>query len=127
MGNASSKHKHNKRSIGSRKIVAATSPVQYKKQETAVANDHQENIYVDDTYTEHIRTENIHTNIDSCIERLIQAGTSDHIGKTACITQPEMIAICRYAYDLFLSQPVNIIFLYRYMPRDNIFNRRYLN
>ncbi|KAI9354036.1 Metallo-dependent phosphatase-like protein [Pilaira anomala] len=52
------------------------------------------------------REENIHADIDSCIDRLIKAGSHrNNIGRHVCITQPEMIAICRYAYDIFLGQP----------------------
>ncbi|OBZ80308.1 Serine/threonine-protein phosphatase PP-Z1, partial [Choanephora cucurbitarum] len=46
-----------------------------------------------------------HADIDSCIQRLLAAGKSRHIGKSVCLDQNEVIAICRYAYDLFLSQP----------------------
>ncbi|KAI7889152.1 Metallo-dependent phosphatase-like protein [Mucor mucedo] len=108
MGNAASKHRHNKRSVGSRKIVppsaaaAPPPPIEHKKAE--------DNPYFDHTYIEHIEPEpvpfeHIHADIDSCISRLIKAGSTPHIGKDVCITQPEMIAICRYAYDLFLTQP----------------------
>lgn len=102
MGNAASKHKHHKRSVGSRKVAPPPLPPRP-----------EDNPYFDHTYIEHIKPEpvpfeHIHADIDSCISRLIKAGSSPHIGKEVCISQPEMIAICRYAYDLFLTQPVNM-------------------
>lgn len=106
MGNSSSRHKHNKRSVGTRKMapVSAIPPPlpplsDIRKPEVAVDEG-----YMNPTFE---REENIHADIDSCIDRLIKAGSHrNNIGRHVCITQPEMIAICRYAYDIFLSQPV---------------------
>lgn len=54
-----------------------------------------------------------HADIDSCIERLLYVGQNKGaIGRTVCISQNEIIAICRYAYDLFLSQPVSFLFFF---------------
>ncbi|KAI7901458.1 Metallo-dependent phosphatase-like protein [Cokeromyces recurvatus] len=44
--------------------------------------------------------------IDSCIQRLIKVGQTKHIGKSLCLSQEEVIAICRYSCQLFLNQPV---------------------
>lgn len=55
-----------------------------------------------------------HANIDSCIDRLIASAQHKHIGKTLCLNQTEVIAICRYAYNIFLDQPVSLV-IYKYM------------
>ncbi|RCH98650.1 protein phosphatase Z, partial [Rhizopus stolonifer] len=52
-----------------------------------------------------LQDQHTHADLDSCIQRLLEAGKSRHIGKSVCLDQNEVIAICRYAYDLFLSQP----------------------
>ncbi|KAF1806576.1 Metallo-dependent phosphatase-like protein [Mucor lusitanicus] len=44
-------------------------------------------------------------NIESCIDRLLAASQHKHIGKTLCLDQNEVIAICRYAHNIFLDQP----------------------
>ncbi|PHZ17584.1 Metallo-dependent phosphatase [Rhizopus microsporus ATCC 52813] len=45
--------------------------------------------------------------IDACIQKLLQVGSNKNrpIGKSVCLNQNEIIAICRYAYDVFMSQP----------------------
>lgn len=48
-------------------------------------------------------------NIESCIDRLLAASQHKHIGKTLCLDQTEVIAICRYAYNIFLDQPVSLL------------------
>lgn len=47
-------------------------------------------------------------NIESCIDRLLAASQHKHIGKTLCLDQNEVIAICRYAHNIFLDQPVSL-------------------
>ncbi|KAI9476201.1 MAG: Metallo-dependent phosphatase-like protein [Benjaminiella poitrasii] len=44
--------------------------------------------------------------IDYCIERLIKVGQTKHIGRSLCLSQDEVIGICRYSRQLFLEQPV---------------------
>lgn len=44
-------------------------------------------------------------NIESCIDRLLAASRHKHIGKVLCLDQAEVIAICRYACNIFLEQP----------------------
>lgn len=46
-------------------------------------------------------------NVELCIEKLLAASQQKHIGKTLCLDQVEVIAICRYAYNIFLEQPAS--------------------
>ncbi|KAG1450444.1 hypothetical protein G6F56_008349 [Rhizopus delemar] len=44
--------------------------------------------------------------IDSCIKRLIEIGTRKKpMGKTVCLNQLEITAICRSVYEIFMRQP----------------------
>jgi hypothetical protein len=129
MGSSSSKNKQNKRSIRSNNKHSQQNqyPQQQQQQYPIVEPDYRkpepEQIpqyffydqphHIEDTPVRResaIVTEDIFADIDSCIERLIHVGQNKNIGKTVCITQNEIIAICRYAYDVFLSQPVSPTF-----------------
>ena len=137
MGNSSSKSK-SKKQQKSRKIVATatnnninaqpfpqtTITPDYRKPqpEQSQNQQHEEYYYHDqdqeqdeqDDYNVDTSKNNEHANIDSCIERLIASAQHKHIGKTLCLNQTEVIAICRYAYNIFLDQPVSLI-IYKYM------------
>ncbi|CAO3608200.1 unnamed protein product [Mucor hiemalis] len=119
MGNSSSKHKSSKRSIQSRKqpIIPAYEPdyrtpqqaydystPQQQQQQQQLQPQPQPQYYEEEVEDVAVAG-NIHADIDSCISRLIGVGQQKHIGKSVCITNEEMIAICRYSYDIFLSQP----------------------
>lgn len=45
--------------------------------------------------------------IDECINRLLEVGTSGKITKSICFKNSEIVAICRAAQEVFLSQPVS--------------------
>ncbi len=45
--------------------------------------------------------------IDECINRLLEVGTSGKITKSICFKHSEIVAICRAAQEVFLSQPVS--------------------
>jgi hypothetical protein len=137
MGNSSSKSK-SKKQQKSRKIVATatnnninaqpfpqtTITPDYRKPqpEQSQNQQHEEYYYHDqdqeqdghDDYNVDTSKNSEHANIDSCIERLIASAQHKHIGKTLCLNQTEVIAICRYAYNIFLDQPVSLI-IYKYM------------
>ena len=44
--------------------------------------------------------------IDECIKRLLDVGMGGKIHKSVCFRNSEIIAICRAAQEVFLSQPV---------------------
>ncbi|KAI8992029.1 Metallo-dependent phosphatase-like protein [Mycotypha africana] len=44
-------------------------------------------------------------NVDSCIERLSAVGLKRSIKRQLCLSQSEVIILCQYCFDLFLSQP----------------------
>ncbi|CAO3647695.1 unnamed protein product [Mucor hiemalis] len=46
--------------------------------------------------------------IDECINRLLEVGTSGKITKSICFKNSEIVAICRAAQEVFLSQPTMI-------------------
>ncbi|RCH91328.1 serine/threonine protein phosphatase Pzh1, partial [Rhizopus stolonifer] len=46
--------------------------------------------------------------IDECIHRLIEVGTSGKVSKSICFRTSEIIAICRAVQEVFLSQPTLI-------------------
>lgn len=123
MGNSSSKHKSSKRSIQSRKIQQPIQNIptyepdyrapqqaydystpQYPQQQQQQQQHYEEEAELVEDFAV---PGNVYADIDSCISRLIAVGQQRHIGKNVCITNDEIIAICRYAYDLFLSQPVS--------------------
>ncbi|CAO3594452.1 unnamed protein product [Absidia cylindrospora] len=43
--------------------------------------------------------------IDECIDRLLEVGRSSKIHKSICFKNSEIVAICRAAQEIFLSQP----------------------
>jgi serine/threonine-protein phosphatase PP1 catalytic subunit len=45
--------------------------------------------------------------IDECISRLVDVGSKNKISKSICFRNSEIVAICRAAQEVFLSQPVN--------------------
>lgn len=45
--------------------------------------------------------------IDECINRLLDVGTCSKITKSICFKNSEIVAICRAAQEVFLSQPVS--------------------
>jgi serine/threonine-protein phosphatase PP1 catalytic subunit len=48
--------------------------------------------------------------IDECISRLIEVGSGAKIPKSICFRNSEIVAICRAAQEVFLSQPVSNTF-----------------
>jgi serine/threonine-protein phosphatase PP1 catalytic subunit len=44
--------------------------------------------------------------IDECINRLLDIGTKTKVPKSICFRNSEIVAICRAAQQVFLSQPV---------------------
>lgn len=137
MGNSSSKSK-SKKQQKSRKMVATATNNNINAQpfpQTTITPDyrkpqpeqpqnqqHGEYYYQDqdqeqdeyDDYNVDTSNNDEHANIDSCIDRLIASAQHKHIGKTLCLNQTEVIAICRYAYNIFLDQPVSSV-IYKYM------------
>ena len=139
MGNSSSKSK-SKKQQKSRKMVATATNNNINAQpfpQTTITPDyrkpqpeqpqnqqHGEYYYQDqdqdqeqdeyDDYNVDTSNNGEHANIDSCIDRLIASAQHKHIGKTLCLNQTEVIAICRYAYNIFLDQPVSLI-MYKYV------------
>ncbi|KAI8642300.1 Metallo-dependent phosphatase-like protein [Parasitella parasitica] len=46
--------------------------------------------------------------IDECINRLIQVGTSGKVSKSICFRNSEIVAICKAVHQAFMSQPTLI-------------------
>ncbi|KAF1800731.1 serine/threonine-protein phosphatase PP-Z1 [Mucor lusitanicus] len=46
--------------------------------------------------------------VDECINRLIQVGTSGKVTKSICFRNSEIVAICRAVHEVFMSQPTLI-------------------
>jgi hypothetical protein len=125
MGNSSSKNKHKKQHARS---IAATpthskqhqheqqqQQQQQQPQQQYVPDYRQlepEQLYDDDDLDFPNNVPNhpdASADIDSCIQRLLAVGKTKHIGRSLCLTEPEVIAICRYAYNIFLDQPVSCV------------------
>lgn len=60
--------------------------------------------------TTSIRSIGWNLNIDECINRLMEVGIKNKVTKSICFRNYEIIAICRAAQEVFLSQPVNIMY-----------------
>jgi serine/threonine-protein phosphatase PP1 catalytic subunit len=126
MGNSSSKNKFKKQHA--RNVVSApTNHHQHHQQQQQQQQQHVPDYRnpepeqpVQDYYQEEQEEDlsnivadhqDAHADIDSCISRLLAVGQTKHIGKSLCLTEPEVIAICRYAYNIFLSQPVCLFYV----------------
>jgi serine/threonine-protein phosphatase PP1 catalytic subunit len=48
--------------------------------------------------------------IDECINRLLDVGVKNKVTKSICFRNSEIVAICRAAQEVFLSQPVSFFF-----------------
>ncbi|KAK4512278.1 Elongation factor Ts, mitochondrial [Mucor velutinosus] len=46
--------------------------------------------------------------VDECINRLIEVGTSGKVTKSICFRNSEIVAICRAVHEVFMSQPTLI-------------------
>ncbi|KAG2195044.1 hypothetical protein INT46_008963 [Mucor plumbeus] len=46
--------------------------------------------------------------IDECINRLIEVGTSGKVSKSICFKNSEIVAICKAVHEVFMSQPTLI-------------------
>lgn len=46
--------------------------------------------------------------VDECINRLIEVGTSGKVTKSICFRNSEIVAICKAVLDVFMSQPTLI-------------------
>lgn len=44
--------------------------------------------------------------LDECINRLLEVGMSGKISKSVCFRNSEIVAICKAAQEVFMSQPV---------------------
>jgi serine/threonine-protein phosphatase PP1 catalytic subunit len=53
-----------------------------------------------------IRSIGWNLDIDECISRLLDVGSKNKISKSICFRNSEIVAICRAAQEVFLSQPV---------------------
>ena len=47
-------------------------------------------------------------NVDDYIQRLLNVGYTGKVGKSLCLKNPEIVAICQASRDIFLSQPMLI-------------------
>lgn len=55
-----------------------------------------------------IRSIGWNLDIDECISRLLDAGVKNKVPKSICFRNSEIVAICRAAQEVFLSQPVSL-------------------
>lgn len=99
MGNSSSKSKRSKKGHAAREILSSV------PNNEPMINDHEFD-EDEDEIIDYYREEFV-LNIDSCIDRLLVAGNKRNIGKMVCLNQSEVIAICQYSFQLFMSQPVS--------------------
>lgn len=53
-----------------------------------------------------IRSIGWNLDIDECISRLLDVGVKNKVPKSICFRNSEIVAICRAAQEVFLSQPV---------------------
>lgn len=53
-----------------------------------------------------IRSIGWNLDIDECINRLLEVGSKNKVTKSICFRNSEIVAICRAAQEVFLSQPV---------------------
>lgn len=53
-----------------------------------------------------IRSIGWNLDIDECINRLLDIGVKNKVPKSICFRNSEIVAICRAAQEVFLSQPV---------------------
>lgn len=124
MGNSSSKNKQKKqraRAIASAQTNHSQNqqpPLQqhqqyvpdYRKPEPEHPAEDEYDDYDDQDLSDNMTSQqDWHADIDSCISRLLAVGQTKHIGRTFCLTEAEVIAICHYAYNIFLGQPVSFI------------------
>lgn len=58
-----------------------------------------------------IRSIGWNLDIDECINRLLDVGTKNKVTKSTCFRNSEIMAICRAAQQVFLSQPVSCLCL----------------
>lgn len=54
-----------------------------------------------------IRSIGWNLDIDECISRLLDVGVKNKVPKSICFRNSEIVAICRAAQEVFLSQPVS--------------------
>lgn len=54
-----------------------------------------------------IRSIGWNLDIDECISRLLDVGVKTKVPKSICFRNSEIVAICRAAQEVFLSQPVS--------------------
>jgi serine/threonine-protein phosphatase PP1 catalytic subunit len=59
--------------------------------------------------TSSIRSIGWNLDIDECINRLMEVGIKNKVTKSICFRNSEIVAICRAAQEVFLSQPVSTI------------------
>lgn len=55
-----------------------------------------------------IRSIGWNLDIDECISRLLDVGVKNKVPKSICFRNSEIVAICRAAQEVFLSQPVSL-------------------
>jgi serine/threonine-protein phosphatase PP1 catalytic subunit len=58
--------------------------------------------------TTSIRSIGWNLDIDECINRLMDVGIKNKVTKSICFRNSEIVAICRAAQEVFLSQPVRL-------------------
>jgi hypothetical protein len=59
-----------------------------------------------------IRSIGWNLDIDECINRLLDIGVKNKVPKSICFRNSEIVAICRAAQEVFLSQPVSVFFFF---------------
>lgn len=131
MGNSSSKNKRSKRQAATRGIQVEQYPPSqrpyqpdYRKPQPAYEPDYRTPQPSSDTYYETQEEQYLERDIfdvDSCIYKLLKVGKTRTINRTFCLTQSEVISICKYAYQLFLSQPVPFFFYYLFIKSFYLF------